>query len=259
MKKILYAETRVDEKDIEAVNAALYDGWLGAGKKCAELEEKLCEANGVKYGALVNSGSSANYLAMAVLKETLTLGNYDDEWEVITCTCGFPTTVAPIVQNGFCPIFVDVDIDTLNIMEDDIVSKISQNTAAIFFANTLGNVVNLEKIEGICRAANIMMIQDNCDAFGSEYKGKRLGEYGDIVTNSFYPAHHVSMLGGGGFIGFNDKYHENIAKRLRDWGMSCGACKNRVECNRVENGVCKNRYADHLKIGKNVDKLVLVQ
>jgi len=254
MRTILYAETRVEEDDIKEVVKTLENGWLGPSKKCHEFELELCKANGVKHGALVNSCSSANYLALATLKETLTCTIYDDELEVITCACGFPTTVAPIVQNGFAPVFVDVNIDTLNILEEDIVSKISQNTAAVFFANTLGDIANLELIDGICKSAGIMMIQDNCDAFGSTYKNKPLGNYGDIVTNSFYPAHHVSMLGGGGFVGFNDSYHVKIAKMLRDWGMSCGACNYRPACNELKNGVCGNRYDDHLKIGKSVDK-----
>jgi len=218
---IPYAGRVYDEKEmINLVDASL-DFWLTAGRYADEFESKLSRFLGVKYCLPVNSGSSANLLAIAALtspllkKRRLKPGD-----EVITTACGFPTTLNPIIQNGLVPVFVDVDLKTYNIQADQVEKAVSKKTKAIFVAHTLGNPVEIAKIQHIAKKYNLWFIEDNCDALGSVFKGKYTGTFGAIATCSFYPAHHITT-GEGGAVLTNDSLLRKIILSFRDWGRDC--------------------------------------
>ncbi len=219
--KINYASIIYDEKEIiNLVNIAL-DARFAAGAVAHEFEKKLAEFLGVKYCLLTNSGSSSNLLAISALTSTklkdrrLKPGN-----EVITTACGFPTTIAPIIQNNLVPVFVDIDISTGNIKADMIKEAISERTKAIFVAHTLGNPCEIDKIMKICVENDLFFIEDNCDALGSRYDGRYTGTFGHISTLSFYPAHHITT-GEGGAVITNSWELKSIIKSYRDWGRDC--------------------------------------
>lgn len=202
------------------VEAAL-DGWLTTGRFNETFELKLAEFMGVKHLITVNSGSSANLVAFSCLTSPR-LGDkaIQPGDEVIAVAAGFPTTVNPIVQFGAVPVFVDVDIGTYNIAADKIEAAISSKTKAIMLAHTLGNPFNLAIIKEVCRKYDLWLVEDCCDALGSEYNGQKVGTFGDIGTLSFYPAHHITM-GEGGAVFTNNLELKQIAESFRDWGRDC--------------------------------------
>lgn len=213
------------------VDASL-DGWLTTGRFNRKFEKGLASFIGVKHLITVNSGSSANLVAFASLtspklgSKSIQVGD-----EVITVAAGFPTTVNPIVQFGAVPVFVDVDLSTLNVDADLIESAISSKTKAIMLAHTLGNVYNLDKVKSLCDKYNLWLVEDCCDALGSEYHGRHVGTFGDIATCSFYPAHHITM-GEGGAVFTNNSELAAIAESFRDWGRDCycdPGCDNTCE------------------------------
>ena len=211
----------LDEQELFNMIDASLDMWLTAGRFNEEFEEKLASFVGVKYALTVNSGSSANLLAISALtsyklgERRLKKGD-----EVITVAAGFPTTVAPIVQNGLVPVFVDVEIGTYNVDVSQIEEAITERTRAIFIAHTLGNPFNVDKVLDIAKKYNLWVIEDNCDALGSKYKNRYTGTFGHIATISFYPAHHITM-GEGGAVLTNDYELYKIMLSLRDWGRDC--------------------------------------
>ena len=209
-----------DEEYLSLVDAAL-DGWITAGRYSEEFEFQFSQYLGVSSSLLVNSGSSANLIALSSLTSE-NLGNkrikHGDE--VITVAAGFPTTVNPIVQNGAIPVFVDIEEDTYNINVDEVESAISEKTRAIMVAHTLGNPFDVDKIMKIVKNHDLYLIEDNCDALGSRYKGRLTGTFGHFSTLSFYPAHHITM-GEGGAVNTNDPILERIARSFRDWGRDC--------------------------------------
>ncbi len=218
---INYSGRVYDEKEmINLVDSSL-DFWLTAGRFAAEFEKKLARLLGVKYCMLVNSGSSANLLAMSALtspklgKRRLVPGD-----EVITVACGFPTTLNPILQNNLVPVFVDVELGTYNIDADIIEKSISKKTKAIFVAHTLGNPVDLDKIMKVAKKHRLWVIEDNCDALGSKYRGRYTGTFGHLATCSFYPPHHITT-GEGGAVLTNDPLLKKIVMSFRDWGRDC--------------------------------------
>ncbi|MDD3150095.1 MAG: lipopolysaccharide biosynthesis protein RfbH [Candidatus Gastranaerophilales bacterium] len=200
---------------------ATLDMWLTAGHFNEEFEKKLANFFNVKHALSVNSGSSANLLAISALT-SYKLGdrklNKGDE--VITVAAGFPTTVNPIVQNGLIPVFIDVEKETYNIDSSQISAAITPKTKAIFIAHTLGNVFNLDEISKICEKYNLWLIEDNCDAFGARFENKLTGTFGHIGTLSFYPAHHITTGEGGALI-TNDTQLYRILMSFRDWGRDC--------------------------------------
>ncbi|MBU3190608.1 lipopolysaccharide biosynthesis protein RfbH [Clostridium bowmanii] len=211
----------VDEDDLSNLIDASLDMWLTSGRYGNEFEKEFPKFLGVKYCSLVNSGSSANLVAVTALtspklgERRLKQGD-----EVITVAAGFPTTVSPIIQNGLIPVFVDVEIGTYNIDSNKVEEAITDKTRAIILAHTLGNPFNLCKIMELSKKHNLWVIEDNCDALGSKYDGKYTGTFGDISTFSFYPAHHITMGEGGAVITSDSKLH-NIIRSLRDWGRDC--------------------------------------
>jgi CDP-6-deoxy-D-xylo-4-hexulose-3-dehydrase len=218
---IRYAGRVFDADEYVSLVDAALDGWITAGKYSEEFEYQFSKYLGVYSSMIVNSGSSANLIAMSSLtssslgKDRLMPGE-----EVITVAAGFPTTVNPIVQNGAVPVFVDVQEDTYNINIDEIKDAISEKTKAIMVAHTLGNPFDVDSILRIAKDNNLYLVEDNCDALGSTYKGRMTGTFGDFSTVSFYPAHHITM-GEGGAVNTNNPNLARIARSFRDWGRDC--------------------------------------
>jgi CDP-4-dehydro-6-deoxyglucose reductase, E1 len=218
---IPYARKVYDEKElINLVDSAL-DFWLTEGDYAAKFEKRFAGYFGLKSCSLVNSGSSANLLALTSLTSyKLEEGRLKPGDEVITVAAGFPTTVNPIIQNGLIPVFVDVDLDSYNVNVKELKNAISKKTKAIMLAHTLGNPFDLESVMQIAKDNNLYVIEDMCDAIGSKYQDKLVGTFGDISTASFYPAHHITM-GEGGAVLVNSISQERIIRSFRDWGRDC--------------------------------------
>ena len=225
----------IDEKDLDNMIDSSLDMWLTAGRFNDEFEKKLSEFLNIKYALTVNSGSSANLIALTALtspklnEKRLKKGD-----EVITVAAGFPTTIAPIIQNGLIPVFIDIQLGTYNIDPSQIEESITSKTKAIFIAHTLGNPFDVEKVLKIANKYNLWLIEDNCDALGSKVNGRYTGTFGRISTLSFYPAHHITM-GEGGAVMTNDPELYSIALSLRDWGRDCW-------CKPGKDDTCKNRF-----------------
>ncbi len=195
--------------------------WLAEGEYTQKFQDKFSDFLGVKHTVCTNSGSSANLLAFAALTShklgdrALKPGD-----EVITCATGFPTTVNPTLQYGLIPVFIDVDIPTYNIKAERIEAAISDKTKAIMVAHTLGNPFDLDTVMQIAKKHNLWVIEDCCDAFGSTYRGQKVGTFGDIGTCSFYPAHHI-MMGEGGAVFTQNSELKKLIESFRDWGRDC--------------------------------------
>jgi len=203
------------------------DFQLTADRFANRFEKRLEEYITISYALLVNSGSSANLLALTALK--LEPGD-----EVITVAAAFPTTVAPIVQNNLIPVFVDVDLGTYNAIPDQVEEAIDPRTRAIMLAHTLGNPFDVESILHLVRLNHLRLIEDNCDALGSTYRGRLTGSFGHLSTASFYPAHHITTGEGGCVMTDDDKLAQTIAS-LRDWGRDC-------HCAPGESNACGKRF-----------------
>jgi len=234
--RVNYAGRVFDEKElINAVDASL-DFWLTEGRFSEEFSEKIADFLGVEHVLLTNSGSSANLLAFSALtSEKLGDKRLKPGDEVISVAAGFPATVSPIIQYGLIPVFVDVDIPTYNIDVEQLKQAISSKTKCIFLAHTLGNPFNLDVVMELAEKHNLWVIEDNCDAFGSKYKGKYTGTFGHISTISFYPAHHITT-GEGGAIITNDPQLAKLVRAFRDWGRDC-------YCAGGENNTCGKRFS----------------
>lgn len=221
--KIKYAGRVYDSNEVVNLVDSALEFWLTAGHWTDEFEQGLADYLGVKYCSFVNSGSSANLCAFMTLTSHL-LGERRIKRgdEVITVAAGFPTTVAPIVQYGAIPVFVDVTIPQYNIDVAQLENALSEKTKAIMLAHTLGNPFDIETVKNFCNKHKLWLIEDNCDALGSEYSGQKTGAFGDIGTSSFYPAHHVTT-GEGGAVYTNNVQLHKIIRSMRDWGRDC-AC-----------------------------------
>ncbi|MEG4967526.1 lipopolysaccharide biosynthesis protein RfbH [Microcoleus sp. B6-A1] len=209
-----------DRELVQLVDASL-DFWLTTGRYATEFEERFAEWMGVKHCLLVNSGSSANLLALSALTSPK-LGDkrLQPGDEVITVAAGFPTTVNPIFQNQLVPVFLDIKLPTYDIDTDQLDAAFSPRTRAIMIAHTLGNPFNLEAVMAFADKHDLWVIEDNCDAVGSLYQGKKTGTFGHLSTASFYPAHHMTM-GEGGAVLTNDTRLKKIVESFRDWGRDC--------------------------------------
>jgi CDP-6-deoxy-D-xylo-4-hexulose-3-dehydrase len=219
-----YAGRVYNEKEMQAAVEASLDFWLTEGRFTEQFESHLASAIGAKHAILVNSGSSANLLALTALTSPL-LGNRSLKPgdEIITVAAGFPTTINPIIQNNLVPVFIDVNIPTYNIQSQDIQKALSPKTRAIFIAHTLGNPFDVDQIMSIAHNNKLFVIEDNCDALGSTYKERFTGSFGHLSTCSFYPAHHIT-LGEGGAVLTSDDTLAQIVRSLKDWGRDC-CCK----------------------------------
>ena len=223
--RIPYSGRVFDEKEVVNLVDSSLDFWLTAGRYTDEFEKRFANLLGVKFASLVNSGSSANLIAfMALTSPLLKEKQIKKGDEVITVACGFPTTVAPIMQYGAVPVFVDVTIPGYNIDVSKLEDALSDKTKAVMIAHTLGNPFDLKTVKEFCDRHNLWLIEDNCDALGSEYtidgKTKMTGTWGDIGTSSFYPPHHITM-GEGGCVYTDNPLLNRIVRSFRDWGRDC--------------------------------------
>lgn len=211
----------IDAADISSVVDSALDGWFTTGRWAKDFESKLARFIGIRSASLVNSGSSANLVALSALtspklgERQLKPGD-----EVITVAAGFPTTVNPIFQNRLVPVFIDVTLPTYEIDVTKLENARSEKTKAVMLAHTLGNVFDLDAVVAFCKKYNLWLIEDCCDALGSTYKGKNVGTFGDISTLSFYPAHHITM-GEGGAVMTDKPALQVLIESFRDWGRDC--------------------------------------
>lgn len=223
--RIPYASRVYDSEEMCNLVDSSLEFWLTSGRYTDQFEKKLGEYLGAKYCALVNSGSSANLTAFMALTSPL-LGERAVKRgdEVITVAAGFPTTVTPIIQYGAVPVFVDVTIPQYNIDVTMLEKALSDRTKAVMLAHTLGNPFDLAAVKSFCDRHSLWLIEDNCDALGSQYtiNGEKrfTGTIGDIGTSSFYPPHHMTM-GEGGAVYTNDPLLARIIRSMRDWGRDC--------------------------------------
>ena len=210
-----------DESDLFAVVEAGLDFWLTAGRFADLFEFKFAKFLGVRDARLVNSGSSANLVAVSVLTSP-TLGDRQLKPgdEVITVAAGFPTTVNPIIQNNLVPVFVDIELGTYNVDVSQLEEALGPRTKAMIFAHTLGNPFNVGAVAAFARKHNLWLIEDCCDALGSTFGGRHVGTFGDLATFSFYPAHHITM-GEGGCVATNKPQLTKLIESFRDWGRDC--------------------------------------
>ena len=219
-----------EEELINLVDSSL-DFWLTSGRYVEEFEKRLSDFLGVSYCLTTTSGSSANLLAfMALTSPKLGDRRINKGDEVITVAAGFPTTIAPIIQYGAIPVFLDIDIPSYNIKVSDLEKALSSKTKCVMIAHTLGNPFDIQTIKDFCDKNNLWLIEDNCDALGSKYlyngKLQYTGTVGDISTSSFYPPHHITT-GEGGAVYTNNKLLSRIIASFRDWGRDC-YCKSGI-------------------------------
>ena len=237
--RINYAGRVYDEEELcNLVDSAL-EFWLTAGKYTKEFETGLAKFLGVPFCSLVNSGSSANLLAIAALTSPLLKERQLKKGdEIITVAAAFPTTVAPILQVGAVPVFVDIDIPSYNMDVTYLENALSEKTKAVFIAHSLGNIFDLATIKAFCDKHNLWLVEDNCDALGGTYvlngEEKKTGTIGDIGTSSFYPAHQMTMGEGGAVYTSNPLLHKAI-RSMRDWGREC-------ICSGGQDNLCGHRF-----------------
>ena len=208
-------------EELEAAVTASLDFWLTSGPYTEKFESDFAKKVGMRHSFMVNSGSSANLLAISsLLSPKMNERQLRPGDEVITVAAGFPTTVTPILQNNLIPVYVDIDLETYVANDDQLEAAISSKTKAIMMAHTLGNPFNLDLVEKLAKKHNLWLIEDSCDALGGTYKDKNLGSFGDFSTFSFYPAHHITT-GEGGAVLVKKAAHKVIVESLRDWGRDC--------------------------------------
>ena len=208
------------EEVVSLVDASL-DFWLTTGRFAAQFERDFARYIGVRHAMLCNSGSSANLLALSSLTSPkLAERQLQPGDEVITVAAGFPTTVNPIVQNRLVPVFLDVDLRTCNLSTDHLEEAITPRTKAIMIAHTLGNPFDVDAVLDVVNRHNLWLVEDNCDAVGSTYRGRLTGSFGHLATVSFYPAHHITM-GEGGCVLTRHAWLKKIVESFRDWGRDC--------------------------------------
>lgn len=224
-----------DEELCNLVDASL-DFFLTANRYADRFEAEFSEYLGVADALLVNSGSSANLVAVTTLTSPkLGARRLKPGDEVVTVACGFPTTVAPILQNNLVPVFVDINLGDYTADPDQLRAAIGPRTRAIMLAHTLGVPCDLDVVADLAKKHDLWVIEDNCDSLGSRYRGKLTGTFGHLGTMSFYPAHHITM-GEGGCVVTNDELLGRIARSLRDWGRDC-------YCAGGENNTCGTRFS----------------
>ncbi len=235
-----YAGPYFDETEIVAAVSTLLDGWLVMGSKSVEFEKKFPKYFDKNFGILTNSGSSSNLLMMASLTSKRGY-NLPKGTKVLMPIAGFPTTLNPTLQVGFEPVFVDIELDTLNLDLDQVEKTLEENPdiRVITFAHVLGNPPNMDRLMTLIKKHNLILLEDCCDALGSTYDGKALGSYGEMASCSFYPAHHMTM-GEGGFVACNTYEQEVLLRSFREWGRGC-YCVG-PEANKLKCGSCGKRF-----------------
>ena len=236
---VQYAGPYIDEEEYKAVVKTMLEGWLVLGKEGGLFERRFPKKLGKYLGVLTNSGSSANLLMMLALTSKRGL-NLPKGTKVITPIAGFPATLSPAIQVGFEPIFVDIELETLNLDLDQVEKACQEHPDAkiITFAHVLGNPPNMDRLMEIVEKYNLILLEDCCDGLGTTYDGKLLGSFGKMASCSFYPAHHITM-GEGGFVACNDRETERILRSFRDWGRGC-FCAGKA--NALRDGSCGCRF-----------------
>lgn len=240
---VQYAGPYFDSQEYIAAVKTLLGEWLVLGAETIKFETKFPKLFGKKYGLITNSGSSANLLMMLAMTSKRGY-NLPKGTKVITPIAGFPTTINPILQVGFTPIFVDIELETLNLDLDQVekVCKENPDVKIITFAHVLGNPPNINKLMDIVKRYKLILLEDCCDALGSTFEGQPLGTFGEMSSCSFYPAHHMT-IGEGGFVAMNDMNTERIVRSFREWGRGC-YCKGKQ--NLLEKGSCGCRFNNWL-------------
>lgn len=228
-----------DEIEMQHLVDSSLDFWLTTGRFADQFQKEFSRFMGVRNAILVNSGSSANLVALSCLTSPL-LGDkaLKPGDEVITVAAGFPTTVNPIIQNNLIPVFIDVQIPTYNVDVNYLEAALSPRTRAIMIAHTLGNPFDLEAVTAFARKHDLWLIEDCCDAVGATYKGRRVGTFGALATTSFYPAHHITMGEGGAVLTDTPKL-KTLAESFRDWGRDCW-------CEPGKDNTCGKRFEHQL-------------
>ncbi len=239
---VQYAGPFFDDKEYVAAVKSLLNDWLVLGQDAITFETNFPKFFNKEYGILTNSGSSSNLLMMLAMTSKR-LYNLPKGTKVITPIAGFPTTLNPIFQVGFEPVFVDIDLDTLNLNLDQVEEQAKKGAKIITFAHVLGNPPNMNKLMDIIKQYNLILLEDCCDALGSTYDGKPLGSFGELASCSFYPAHHMTM-GEGGFVACNTKIQEIVTRSFREWGRGCYCVGKKA--NLLKNGSCGNRFSNWL-------------
>lgn len=239
---VQYAGPFFDEKEYIAAIKSLLNEWLVLGQDAITFETKFPKLFNKEYGILTNSGSSSNLLMMLAMTSKR-LYNLPKGTKVITPIAGFPTTLNPIFQVGFEPVFVDIDLDTLNLNLDQVEEQSKKGAKIITFAHVLGNPPNMNRLMEIIKKYDLILLEDCCDALGSTYDGKPLGSFGELASCSFYPAHHMTM-GEGGFVACNNKIQEIVIRSFREWGRGCYCVGKKA--NLLKNGSCGNRFSNWL-------------
>lgn len=244
---VYYSGPYWDEKEVTSAVTTLLSGkWSSAGEQVNKFEKEFSIKFGFDHSVMVNSGSSANLVMIAALKKYF---GWKDGDEIIVCACGFPTTIAPVVQAGLKPVFVDIDWKDLNWNLDQIESSITDRTRAVFSSPVLGNSYDLDRLIDICEKNDIHIIADNCDSLGSKWKGSYLTERAVASSCSFYAAHHICTIEGG-MVSSNIRDVVDIARSYAWWGRGCYCIGQQ---NLLSNGVCGKRFSDWLENDTIVD------
>jgi len=239
---VQYAGPFFDDKEYTAAIKSLLNEWLVLGQDAISFENLFPKLVEKEYGIITNSGSSSNLIMMSALSSKR-LFNLKKGTKVITPIAGFPTTMNPIFQLGFEPVFVDIDLDTLNLNLDQVEIAAKRGARIITFAHVLGNPPNMDRLMQIVKQYDLLLLEDCCDALGSTYGGKPLGSFGIFSSYSFYPAHHMTM-GEGGFVVCSTKMQEVVARSFREWGRGCYCVGKKA--NLLKNGTCNNRFSNWL-------------
>jgi len=239
---VQYAGPYFDHEEFTEAAKSLLNGWLVLGENGIRFEQQFPKLLDKQFGILTNSGSSSNLIMMSALCSKRLTG-FSKGTKVITPIAGFPTTINPIFQVGFDPVFVDIDLDTLNLDLDQVEEKAKQGCKIITFAHVLGNPPNMDRLMSIINQYGLILLEDCCDALGSTYKNKPLGSFGDFASCSFYPAHHITM-GEGGFVACNTHKQEIVVRSFREWGRGCYCVGQKA--NLLKNGSCKTRFSNWL-------------
>lgn len=233
---VYYSGPYWDDEEISEMIHSIFKGkWLSSGEKVSKFERQFSKKFGFDHSVMVNSGSSANLVMIAALKKYF---EWEDGDEIIVCACGFATTVAPIVQNGLTPVFVDIDWQDLNWNLNEVEAKISDRTVAVISSPVLGNPYDMDTLVNICKNNEIKLIADNCDSLGSKWDGKYLTDVAVAASCSFYPAHHLCTVEGG-MVSSNIKEIVDLARSFAWWGRDCYCVgqQNLLSC-----GTCGKRF-----------------
>jgi len=248
---VSYSGPIFDDEEYKAAIDTLLKGWLIVGEDASKFEQVFPQLLGKKVGVLTNSGSSANLLMVSAAKSRK-MFNLKDGDKFITPVVCFPTTINPLIQNNLKPVFVDVELPSLNLNLDEVEKKLQEDPEikGIIFAHVLGNPPDMDRLMNLVEKYNLIFLEDACDALGSSYDGKKLGSYGHLSTCSFFPAHHMTM-GEGGFVAANGMKEKMVLASFRDWGRACYCNVSSPGCV-TSKTACGNRFRNWFNTEENI-------